>query len=82
MDVDESIGSKAPTMEPTKTFIITNDLRVVFTNFQLDTKIYIMNTNGNSSVCLDVDKFTELMKAFNSIEKEFYNRFKYQLTNI
>lgn len=82
MDVDERIGSEALTIEPTKTFIITNDLRVVITNFQLDTKIYIMNTNGNSSVCLDVDKFTELTKAFNSIEKEFYNRFKYQITNL
>lgn len=69
-------------MEPTTTFNITQDLKIVFTNFQLDTKVYIVNKDGNRFVCFDVDKWIEFTKAFTSIEKEFYNRFKSQHSNL
>lgn len=69
-------------MEPSTTFTITNDLKVVFTNFQLETKVYLVNRNDGNFTCLDVDKWTEFSKAFNSIEKEFYKRFKHQQSNL
>lgn len=61
-------------MESTTTFHITGDLKVVFTNSQLNTKIYIANKNGNNFVCLDIDKWTEFKKNIFAIDKEFYSR--------
>lgn len=71
-------------MDLSKEFIITNDMKVEFTDVQLDTKIIIVTQSsiGRQSICLDVDKWTELKKSILDIDKEFYKRFNYQYSDL
>lgn len=67
-------------MESHTTFVITNDLKVIFRNFQLETKIYVVNKDGQYAY-FDVDKWTEFKKSITDIDSEFYRRFNSQFTN-
>lgn len=71
-------------MDLFKSFIITHDMKVEFKNVQLSTEIVITvnSSSGRQSICLDVDKWTELKKSIFDIDKEFYKRFNYQYPDL
>lgn len=65
-----------------KEFIITNDLKVIVGGWQIDTVVFIENSDQKKYVYLDVDKWTELKKSILAIDTEFWKRFNYQYPNL
>ena len=65
-----------------KTFIITNTLKIVVCNTQLETKIYIKCTDMPAYICMDIDRWTEFKKGFLAIDEEFQKHFNYQYPNL
>lgn len=68
-----------------KTFIITNDLKAIVSNWQLDAAIFIEKKNKNTGlltfIMMDLNHWTEFKKTINAIDEEFKRRFNYQHPN-
>lgn len=61
-------------MDPDTTLVLTHDLRVILKNVQLNTRIEIFDLDKSQSVTLDMDRWDELKKSIETIDKEFYKR--------
>lgn len=57
-----------------RTFLITEDLKVVVSSWKLNTSIFIVNKNNKCSI-FEVDKWTEFKKSIKDIDDEFNKRF-------
>lgn len=57
--------------------IVTNDLRVLICDYQLNTYILIQGAN-DSCISMDIDKWTEFKQSINTIDEEFKKRFNSQ----
>ncbi len=69
-------------MEPSRTFVITNDMRIIVKNIHLNTIIEIVDIGNNKSITIGVDKWNEFKQSIQHIDEEFYRRFKYQYSNL
>lgn len=66
----------------TTTLVLTNDLRVIIKNIQLDTRIEISDINRSESVTLDLDRWNAIKQSIETIDKQFYKRFHYQHSSL
>lgn len=73
--VASSICGECLTMEffNGKTIFITDDFKIVISNIQLNTSIFLVNKNSKFAH-FEVDKWTEFKKSISDIDDEFTKR--------
>jgi hypothetical protein len=64
-----------------KTFLINEDFKVVVSNWQLNSTIFLVNKT-NKCAYLDIDKWTEFKKSIVSIDDEINKRFNCHEPNL
>lgn len=69
-------------MEAKRTLVVTDCLSVILKDVQLDTVIILKNINNNEQITLDVDKWTQFKQNIEAIDKEFFDRFNYQYSDL
>lgn len=64
-----------------KTFLITDDFKIVVSNWQLNTTIFCVSKN-NKFAYFEVDKWTEFKKSVTDIDDEFNKRLNCQYPDL
>lgn len=84
-DIDDEVNMRVNCQYPTldlsqaKTLIITNDFKIVISNWSKGTTIFMVNNNGKYHFAfMDVKNWRELKDRIKDIDTEFTKRFNYQ----